>query len=114
MAPCGVQWVWRQWVGLGDGRGDQGLVVIWSWWSGGLAYIAGSFVDVVGPQSVSPLLEPLRNRPVVFEGIVKTRPHPHFYQSVMDLLFSVVPLSPVPAQLSVLLLQVFLVEGRLP
>ncbi len=74
----------------------------------------GALVDVVGPWAISPLLEPLRDRLVVFEGIVKVRPYPCFYQPVMDPLFSVVPLSPVSAQLSVSLLQVLFIEGHLP
>ncbi len=59
-------------------------------------------------------MEPVGDGPVIFEGVVKARPHPRFYQPVVDPLLGVVPLGPVSAQLSILLLQVFLVEGRLP
>src|SRR6266403_439426 len=80
----GVWWWWRQvgvpmvaldggrrvrWqgVGAGDGRGDEGLVVIWLGQSARLVYVAGALVDVVGPRSVSPLLEPTGDSSVVFE-----------------------------------------------
>src|SRR6266403_194820 len=108
------RWVRWQGVGAGDGRGDEGLVVVWSVGSARLVHVAGAFEDVVGPWSVSSLLEPAGDGPVVFEGIVEARPHPRFYQPVVDPLLGVVPLGPIPAQFSVSLLQVFLVEGRLP
>src|SRR6266403_270494 len=105
-----VRW---QGVGTGDGRGDEGLVVVRSGWSSCLVYIAGALEDVVGPRPVSSLLEPAGNGPVVLEGVVETRSYPCFHQPVVDSFLGVVPLGPVPAQLSVSLLQVFLVEGRL-
>src|SRR6266403_1665238 len=107
------RWVRWQGVGAGDGRGDEGLVVVWSVGSARLVYVAGALEDVVGPWPVSPLLEPAGDGPVVLEGVVEARPHPRFYQPVVDPLLGVVPLGPIPAQLSVSLLQVFLVEGRL-
>jgi len=73
--------------------------------------------DVVGPWTIPSLLEPLEppgNRPVVLEGVVEARPDSRLYQPVVDPLFSVVPLSPVSAQLPVSLLQLLFVEGRLP
>jgi len=106
--------VWRQGVGVGDGRGDEGLVVIRSGWLAHLVYIAGALEDVVGPWSVPPLLEPTGNGPVVFEGVVEAHPHSRFHQPVVDPLLGVVPLGPVPAQLTVSFFQVLLVEGRLP
>src|SRR6266478_5523273 len=98
--------VWRQGVGTGDGRGDEGLVVIGSGWSAGLVHIAGAFEDVVGARPISPLLEPSGDGPVVLEGIIEARPHSRFYQPVMDPFFGVVPLGPVLAQLSVSFLQI--------
>ncbi len=62
---------------MGDGSWDEGLVVIWSWWSGGLVYVAGALEDVVGSQAISSLLEPSGDSSVVFEGIVEVHPHPH-------------------------------------
>src|SRR6266404_5552592 len=107
------RWVRWQGVGAGDGRGDEGLVIVWSVGSARLVHIAGALEDVVGSWPISPLLEPAGDGLVVFEGIVEARPHPRFYQPVVDPLLGVVPLGPIPAQLSVSLLQVFLVEGRL-
>src|SRR6266404_6077934 len=106
-----VRW---QGVGAGDGRGDEGLVVVWSVGSACLVYVAGALEDVVGPWSVSPLLEPTGDGSVVFEGVIEARPHPCLYQPVVDSFLGVVPLGPVSAQLSVSLLQVLFVEGRLP
>ncbi len=68
-----------QGVGAGDGRGDEGLVVVRSGWSGHLVYIAGALEDVVGSRAVSPLLEPVGDGSVVFEGVVEARPHLRFY-----------------------------------
>jgi len=79
VALCGVQWWWQQWGRLGDGGRDEGLVVVQSWWSGGLVYIAGSFKDVVGSWTVPPLLKPLGDGSVVFEGVVQARPYSCFY-----------------------------------
>ncbi|SRR6266403_47858 len=106
------RWVRRQGVGAGDGGGDEGLVVVWSGWSACLVYIAGALEDVVGTRPVSPLLEPVGDGPVVFEGVVEACPHSRFYQPIVDSLFGVVPLGPVPTQLLVALLQVLFVEGR--
>ena len=106
--------VWRQGVGAGDGCGDTGLVVVWSMGSTCLVHVAGALEDVVGAWSVSPLLEPVGDSPVIFEGVVKARPHPRFYQPVVDPLLGVVPLSPISAQLAVSFFQILLVEGRLP
>ena len=105
---------WARWqgVGAGDGGRDEGLVIIRSGWSACLVYIVGALEDVVGARSVSPLLEPAGDGPVVFEGVVETRPHPRFYQPVVDPLLGMVPLGPVPTQLLVALLQVLFVEGR--
>src|SRR6266478_169703 len=103
-----VRW---QGVGTGDGCGDEGLVVVRSVRSACLVYIAGAFEDVVGSRPVSSLLEPAGNGSVVFEGVVEARPHPGLYQPVVDPFLGVVPLGPVPAQLSVSFLQVLFVEG---
>src|SRR6266403_423882 len=113
VAPGGVQWVRWEWVGPCDGCGDKGLVVVRSWWSGGLVYVAGAFEDVVRARAISPLLEPPGNHPVVLEGVVEARPDSHLYQPIVDPLLGVIPLSPVSAQLPVSLLQLFLVEGCL-
>src|SRR6266403_1837128 len=110
----GGRWVRWQGVGAGDGCGDEGLVVVRSGWSACLVHVAGALEDVVGPRAVSPLLEPTGDGSVVFEGVVEARPHPRFYQPIVDPFFGVVPLGPVSAQLSVSLLQVLFVEGRLP
>ncbi len=99
---------------MGDGHGDEGLVVVWSGWSACLIYVAGALEDVVGSRSVSSLLEPAGDGPVVFEGVVEARPYPRRYQPVVDSLLGVVSPSPVPAQLSVLFFQLLFVEGRLP
>ena len=90
------------------------MVVVWSVGSTCLVYVAGALENVVGPWPVSSLLEPAGNGPIVFEGVVEMRPHPRFYQPIVDPFFGVVPLGPVSAQLSVSLLQVLFVEGRLP
>ncbi len=105
-----VRW---QGVGAGDGHGDESLVVVWLGWSACLVYIAGALEDVVGPRSISPLLEPAGDGPVVLEGVVEARPDLCFYQPIVDSLLGVVPLGPVPAQLPVSFFQVFFVEGRL-
>src|SRR6266403_4179363 len=105
-----VRW---QGVGAGDGHGDESLVVVWLGWSACLVYIAGALEDVVGPRSISPLLEPAGDGPVVLEGVVEARPDLRFYQPIVDSLLGVVPLGPVPAQLPVSFFQVFFVEGRL-
>ncbi len=99
---------------MGDGGGDKGLIVVRSWRLGGLIHVAGALEDVVGARSISPLLEPPGNCPVVFEGIVEVHPDLRLYQPVMDLLLGMVPLGPVPAQLLVSLLEVLFVEGHLP
>src|SRR6266446_4557975 len=109
----GGRWVRWQGVVACDGGGDERLVVVRSCRSACLVYIAGAFEDVVGSRPVSSLLEPAGNGSVVFEGVVEARPHPRFYQPVVDPFLGVIPLGPVSAQLSVSLLQVFLVEGRL-
>src|SRR6266446_1977674 len=114
MAFARGRWVRWQGVGAGNGCGDEGLVVVWSVGSARLVYVAGALEDVVGTWSVPPLLEPAGDGPVVFEGVVEARPHPRFYQPVVDPFLGVVPPGPVSAQLSISLLQVFLVEGRLP
>src|SRR6266403_2714737 len=108
------RWVRRQGVGAGDGGGDEGLVVVWSGRSACLVHVAGALEDVVGSRPIPSLLEPAGDGPIVFEGVVEARPHPCFYQPVVDPLLGMVPLGPVPAQLSVALLQVLFVEGRLP
>ncbi len=87
----------QQWVGAGDGRGDEGLIVVRSGWSACLVYVVGALEDVVGSRSVSPLLEPAGDGPVVLEGIVEARPHSCFYQPIVDSLLGMVPLGPVPA-----------------
>ncbi len=97
----GGRWVRRQGIGTGDGRGDEGLVIVRSGWSSRLVYIMGALKDVVGARPISPLLEPVGDGPVVFEGVVEACPYPRFYQSVMNPFFGVVPLGPVSAQLSV-------------
>ncbi len=102
VTPNRVRWVWWQGVGPGDGCGDEGLVVVWSGWSGGLVHIAGAFEDIVGSRAVSSLLEPPGNRLVVFEGVVKMHPHPRFHQPVVDPFLGMIPLGPVLAQLAVL------------
>ncbi len=79
-----------------------------------MVHVVGAFVDIVRPRAVSPLLEPSRDRPVVLEGIIEAHPYLRFHQPVVDLLLSVVPLSPVSAQLSVSFFQILFVEGRLP
>jgi len=106
--------VWWQGVGAGDGRGDQGLVVVWSGWPARLVHVAGALENVVGARSISPLLEPTGNGPVIFEGVVEARPYSRLHQPVVDPLLGVVPPSPVSAQLPVLLFQFLLVEGHLP
>src|SRR6266403_1152966 len=114
MASGRVGRVWRQGVGAGDGCGDEGLVVVWSGWSGCLIYVMGPFEDVVGSRPVSSLLEPPGNRPVVFEGVVKMCPHPRFYQPVMDPFLGVIPLGPISAQLAISFFQLLFIEGRPP
>ncbi len=109
----GGRWVRRQGVGTGDGRGDEGLVIVRSGWSSRLVYVAGALEDVVGARSISPLLEPVGDGPVVFEGVVEARPDSRFHQPVVDPFFGMVPLGPVPAQLSVSFFQLLFVEGRL-
>src|SRR6266446_5686158 len=106
---------WVRWQGMGacDGGGDERLVVVWSGWSARLVYVAGALEDVVGARSVSPLLEPVGDGPVVFEGVIEVRPHSRLHQPVVDPFFGVVPLGPVSAQLSVSFLEVLLVKGRL-
>ncbi len=104
VTPGGVWWVWWEQVGPCDGCGDEGLTVVWSWWSGGLIYVAGAFKDIVRSRAVPPLLEPLGDRLVVFEGIVETHPDSCLHQPVVDSLLGVVPLSPISAQLLVLFL----------
>src|SRR6266446_2463250 len=84
MALVRGRWVRWQGVGAGDGRGDEGLVVVWSVGSARLVYVAGALEDVVGAWPISPLLEPAGDGPVVFEGVVEVRPHPRFHQPVMD------------------------------
>src|SRR6266403_3429655 len=101
MALVRGRWVRWQGVGAGDGRGDEGLVVVWSVGSARLVHVVGALEDVIGPWSVSSLLEPAGDGPVVFEGVVEACPYPRFYQSVMNPFFGVVPLGPVSAQLSV-------------
>ncbi len=98
---------------MGDGCGDEGLIVVRSGWSGGLVHVAGALEDVVGSQAVSSLLEPSGNRPVVFEGVVEARPYLRFHQPVVDSFLGMIPLGPVPAQLAVSFFQVFLIEGCL-
>ena len=66
-----------------------------------MVYIAGSLEDIVGSRAVPSLLEPSGDNPVVFEGVIEACPDLRFYQPVVDLLLSVVPLSPVLAQLPV-------------
>ena len=88
------------------------MVVVWSGWSARLVHISGALEDVVGPWSVSPLLEPTGDSPVVLEGVVEACPDPRLHQPVVDPFLGVIPLGPVPAQLSVSFLQVLLVEGR--
>src|SRR6266478_6440274 len=89
-----------RWEGVGAGEGcrDEGLVVVRSGWSARLVYVAGALEDVVGSRPVSSLLEPVRDRLVVFEGVIEVRPHSHFYQPIVDSFFGVVPPSPVSAQ----------------
>ena len=101
VTPSGVWQVRWERVGLGNGCGDEDLAIVWSWWSGGLVYISGALKNVVGPWAVSSLLEPSGDRPIVFEGVVEACPDLHLYQSVVDPLLGVVPLSPVSAQLPV-------------
>ncbi len=96
-----------------DGGGDERLVVVRLGWSARLVHIAGAFKDVVGARPVPPLLEPVGDGPVVFEGVVEAHPDSRFYQPIVDSLFGVVPLGPVPTELSVSFLQFLLVEGRL-
>src|SRR6266404_5604753 len=93
-----VRW---QGVGASNGRGDEGLVVVWSGRSAHLVYVAGALEDVVGARPVSPLLEPMGDGPVVFEGIVAARPYSCLHQPVVDPFFGMIPLSPVSAQLAV-------------
>ncbi len=114
MAPGRVWRVWWQGVGAGDGCRDKGLAVVRSGQSGGLVYVAGTFEDIVGPWPVPPLLEPAGDRPVILEGAVEAHPYSHFYQPVVNSFLSMVPLSPVSAQLAVSFFQVLLVEGSLP
>ncbi len=101
MTPGGVWRVRWQWVGPGNGRGDEGLVVVRSWWLRGLIHVAGALEDVVQPQAVSSLLRPPGDCPVVLEGVVEARPDSRLYQPIVDPLLSVVPLSPISAQLPV-------------
>ena len=89
------------------------MIVVQSGWSARLVHVVGPLENIVGAWSVSPLLEPSGNGPVIFEGVVEARPDPRFHQPVMDSLFGVVPLGPVPAQLPVSFFQFLLVEGRL-
>src|SRR6266403_1171614 len=93
-----VRW---QGVGAGDGCGDEGLVVVRSGWSACLVHIAGPLEDVVGSRPVPPLLEPVGDGPVVFEGVIEARPDSRLYQPVVDPFFGVVPLGPVPPRLPV-------------
>ncbi len=93
----GSGWVRQQGVGAGDGRGDEGLVVIQLGWSAGLVHVAGSFEDIVGARPISPLLEPMGDGSVIFEGVVKARPHSHLHQPVVDSLLGMVPPGPVLA-----------------
>src|SRR6266403_2057151 len=95
------RWVRWQGVGTGDGRGDEGLVVVRSGWSSCLVHVTGALEDVVRTRPISPLLEPVGDGPVVFEGVVEARPYPCFHQPVVDSFFGVVPLGPVSAQLPV-------------
>ena len=55
------------------------MVVVRSWWSGGLVYVAGALEDVVGSWAVSSLLEPSGDGPVVLEGVVEARPYSHLH-----------------------------------
>src|SRR6266478_10067303 len=113
MALVRGRWVRWQGVGASDGRGDEGLVVVWSVGSARLVYVAGALEDVVGPWPVSPLLEPAGDGPVVLEGVVEARPDSRLHQPIVNPFFGVIPLGPVPAQLLVSFFQVLFVEGRL-
>src|SRR6266404_1235633 len=95
------RWAWGQGVGTGDGGGDAGLVVVWSSRSARLVHVARPLEDVVGARSVSSLLEPVGDGPVIFEGVVEARPDSRFYQPIVDPFFGVVPLGPVPTQLPI-------------
>ena len=64
---------------MGDGGWHEGLLIVWSWWSGGLVYIVGALKDVVGARPISPLLEPPGDGPVVFEGVVEVHPDSHLH-----------------------------------
>ena len=64
---------------------DEDLIVIWSWWVWGLGGVMGSTVGIVGPQCISPLLEPVGDGSVVFEGVVKVSSYPHFDQPVVNI-----------------------------
>jgi len=65
-------------------------------------------VCIIGSWAILALLEPLGNSSVIFEGAVEVSSYLCLDQPVVDPLLCVVPLSPVLAQLPVVLLQVLL------
>jgi len=101
VTPFGWWGCWWEWVHPSDGGGDEGLVVVGLWWSGGLSGVARTLERVVGSWAVSSLLEPPGDGPVVFEGVIQMHPHLCLYQSVMDPFLGMVPLGPILAQLPV-------------